>query len=154
MSELDDEFLELFGLDPDPEPEPDEGGRKEEEVQPPDAKQALDRVVNVADGGWMDNEQEDLFFEGEWWEAEWQDMPEFVQEEKGSYRKLIVHFATPEDAKAFGELIEQPLTHLTRSIWFPKADLANERGMIYIGDDDDEEDPVEAAELEEEATEE
>ena len=32
------------------------------------------------------------FFEEEWWEQYWQDMPEFVQDNKGPWKSAIVHF--------------------------------------------------------------
>lgn len=50
---------------------------------------------------------------------EWEGMPEFDQEDKTSFRHVVVHFKSDEDAKRFFEKIEQPDTGKTRSIWYP-----------------------------------
>lgn len=53
------------------------------------------------------------------WENEWKDMPEFVQEKKEPYSKIIVRFDTEEDLQEFANLIGQRLTNKTKSIWHP-----------------------------------
>lgn len=53
---------------------------------------------------------------------EWNGMPEFNQEDKTSYRHIVVHFQNDEDVRKFGELIGQSMTNKTRSIWFPKVE--------------------------------
>lgn len=53
------------------------------------------------------------------WKTEWQDMPEFVQEAKDSYAKIIFRFENEEDLQAFAKLIGQKLTKKTKSAWFP-----------------------------------
>jgi hypothetical protein len=50
---------------------------------------------------------------------EWRGMPEFVQEKKEPYSKIIVRFDSEEDLQAFAELIGQKLTNKTKSIWHP-----------------------------------
>ncbi len=42
-------------------------------------------------------EQKSIFDKGEWWEDEWQDMPEFSHEDLQPYQTIYVHF---EDRKA------------------------------------------------------
>ena len=59
------------------------------------------------------------------WKEEWNDMPEFVQEKKESYAKIIVRLKNEEDLQEFAELINQKLTPKTKSIWHPKL----ERGI-------------------------
>jgi hypothetical protein len=54
------------------------------------------------------------------WELEWQDMPEFVQEDLTSQRKIVVHFRNDEDVKKFAELIGQRITAKQPSLWFPE----------------------------------
>lgn len=54
------------------------------------------------------------------WKNEWLDMPEFVQEKKESYSKIIVRFNSEEDLQEFAKLIGQKLTNKTKSIWHPK----------------------------------
>ena len=53
-------------------------------------------------------------------EKEWQDMPEFVQEQQKPFSKIIVRCETEEDLQEFAELIGQKLTPKTKSIWHPK----------------------------------
>lgn len=54
------------------------------------------------------------------WKNEWLDMPEFVQEKKEPYSKIIVRFNSEEDLQEFAKLIGQKLTNKTKSIWHPK----------------------------------
>ena len=51
-------------------------------------------------------------------EAEWTDLPEFVQEDKMGIR-IIFHFEDEDAIKEFGELIGQKLTVKTKSTWHP-----------------------------------
>jgi len=57
-----------------------------------------------------------------WWEEYWQDMPEFIQEEKDSYAKIIIRFDKEEDLYNFARLINQKLSKNTKSIWYPKLE--------------------------------
>jgi ADP-glucose pyrophosphorylase len=52
-------------------------------------------------------------------ECEWVDMPEFVQDKKEPFMKIIVRFESEQDLKDFSKLIGQKLTKKTKSIWFP-----------------------------------
>lgn len=52
-------------------------------------------------------------------EKEWWGMPEFNQEKKEPYKKLIIRFEKEEDYNKFAEIINQKLTKKTKSIWFP-----------------------------------
>lgn len=54
------------------------------------------------------------------WEKEWQDMPEFKQENKDCYATIIVRFDKKEDLDKFSKLVEQNLDQKTKSIWYPK----------------------------------
>jgi hypothetical protein len=53
------------------------------------------------------------------WQIEWEGMPEFVQEKKSEYSKIIIRFENAEDLQKFANLIGQRLTQHTKSIWFP-----------------------------------
>jgi len=57
------------------------------------------------------------------WEKEWQDMPEFVQEDKGPFRQIIISFENQEDVNDFATLIDQNISNKTRSLWYPKAEI-------------------------------
>lgn len=51
---------------------------------------------------------------------EWQGMPEF-EAEKLSKRKIIVHFKSDDDARAFAELLGQKITEKTKFLWYPEV---------------------------------
>lgn len=78
--------------------------------------------------------QSELFDADEFrlWRDEWKDMPEFVQEDLSPFKSLTVHFATLDDLKAFGKLIEQKITTDTRSIWFPPAEIGRYANKRYV----------------------
>lgn len=56
----------------------------------------------------------------EYWKEEWQNMPEFMQEQAEAFTTIKVWFASEEDMQDFAEIIGQRVTELTKSIWFPK----------------------------------
>ena len=72
------------------------------------------------------------------WEEEWQDMPEFVMEDKTPKKTLLVHFATWEDMKSFAELVGQHLTKTTKYIWFPSVQKESLLDFRYLGDGEEE----------------
>lgn len=53
------------------------------------------------------------------WKSEWKDMPEFIQEKKDAYAKIIVRFENESDLQDFANIIGQKLTNKTKSIWHP-----------------------------------
>lgn len=53
------------------------------------------------------------------WKQEWKDMPEFVQDKKEPYAKIIIRFESEEDLQDFAKIIGQKLTKKTKSIWHP-----------------------------------
>lgn len=53
-------------------------------------------------------------------EEEWDNMPEFVQEELGVFHTIKVHFKTLDDLSAFAKLIEQNISEQTTFIYYPK----------------------------------
>lgn len=62
--------------------------------------------------------------------GEWQDMPEFEQENKQAFRRLIINFKSQEHIDRFAELLKQQITDKTKYLWFPKeenADMASHR---------------------------
>jgi hypothetical protein len=75
-----------------------------------------------------------LFGEKEAWKEEWDGMPEFEQKNLLPEYSVRINFANVEDLKKFAELIQQPLTTKTSSIWFPaqlKADLSSK---VYVNE--------------------
>lgn len=68
------------------------------------------------------------------WEKEWVGMPEFVQERKEEYAKIIVRFRNEEDLQEFAKLVEQNLNIKTQSIWFPKLIFQDHFSKRYINE--------------------
>lgn len=66
------------------------------------------------------------------WQKEWKDMPEFIQEKKVAYRKIIISFDSEDDIKEFGKLINQKITNKTKSIWFPFKIKDNRKIRAYV----------------------
>ena len=81
----------------------------------------------------MKEKTEELFkdLENEW-QKEWKYMPEFVQEDLTSYRKIVVHFRNSEDVKRFSELIGQKITPRQPSLWYPKQEIRKYADKEYI----------------------
>jgi len=71
------------------------------------------------------------------YKKEWRDMPEFIQEDLTSEFEIIVHFKNREDMAAFSKLIEQTITGLTRSIWYPKAEIDRYINKLFIDESQD-----------------
>lgn len=65
---------------------------------------------------------------------EWDGMPEFVQEKKEPFSKIIIRFDTEEDLKEFAKLINQKLTPKTKSIWFPFKSHWGAKKLVYVDD--------------------
>lgn len=61
----------------------------------------------------------------------WKGMPEFVQEKKTEYQKIIVRFRCEADVEEFAELIGQKLTPKTKSIWHPKLIRGLDSDKVY-----------------------
>lgn len=71
----------------------------------------------------------------ETWKEEWKDMPEFVQEDLSSYRKIIVHFRNDEDVQKFEKLMKQKITQKQKSIWYPYMPPRRYANKIYLSED-------------------
>jgi hypothetical protein len=57
----------------------------------------------------------------------WVDMPEFVQDEKKSFKTIYLHFRSEEDFVSFVKKYkqvddEQTITPKTKSMWYPHLD--------------------------------
>ena len=80
----------------------------------------------------MPEEQAFLFEElDDSWEKEWVSMPECVNENLLPKYQIIINFECSADIKEFSELISQNLYETTKSVWYPKADLAIVRDRRY-----------------------
>lgn len=63
---------------------------------------------------------------------EWTDMPEFMSDDKTSFRHVIVHFKDAEKAKEFFRLINQKDTGKTKSLWFPEEENMDTESKRYV----------------------
>lgn len=64
----------------------------------------------------------------------WAGMPEFVQEKKQEYAKLIVRFRNEADLQEFAALIGQKLNRKSQCTWHPelkRGELGNS-GKCYV----------------------
>jgi hypothetical protein len=66
------------------------------------------------------------------WKEEWQDMPEFIQEDLTPLKSLVVHFQTRQDRDAFSKLIGQKITYKTKSIWYSPDGDESKSKQIYV----------------------
>jgi len=82
----------------------------------------------------MEKKEKKGFNIPEWWEEEWQGMPEFVQEDQTPYSSIMVHFESKEDMEEFSKLIEQKVSKTTKSIWYPKAEIKVIKDKYYVID--------------------
>ncbi len=62
----------------------------------------------------------------------WREMPEFVQEDLLSKRRIVVHFRNGEDVEAFAQLLEQRITPKQKSLWFPYLEKTSTKNLIYV----------------------
>lgn len=80
--------------------------------------------------------KQDFLFQGDEmekdWEKEWIGMPEFVQEKKEEYSKVIVRFRNEEDLQKFAKLLEQNVNSKTQSIWYPKLIFQDHFSKRYV----------------------
>lgn len=67
-------------------------------------------------------------------EKEWEDMPEFANEDISGVRQLIITFANNDDVRAFAELVQQNITDKTKSIWYPKAEIVSTTGVDVVSE--------------------
>jgi len=67
--------------------------------------------------------------------AQWKGMPELTQEDLSAWKSIRVNFNSVESLKAFAELIGQPLTENTRSIWYPAAERVAVKNIKEYSDE-------------------
>ena len=63
--------------------------------------------------------QENLFETKSIYDDEWRGMPEYVHDDLHPYSSVTVHFESLADRSAFSKLVEQPISDLTKSLWYP-----------------------------------
>lgn len=81
-----------------------------------------------------DPTQELLFDVPPDWTEKWRGMPEFNQKNLTARQSIIVNFTSSADRVAFSNVIGQTVTDLTKSIWYPKADIAYVKHSLFTSD--------------------
>jgi hypothetical protein len=67
---------------------------------------------------------------------DWDDMPEFVQDDNEAYAVIKVRIRNEEDLRAFAKLIDQPnVTSKTRGVWYPALDR-NANSLLFWMDEE------------------
>lgn len=69
-------------------------------------------------------------------EEEWENMPEFIQEDEELYRTVLVKFETKEDFEAFEKLIGHTVMERVSSTFFPKRDVLTSSDVFWVHDDE------------------
>ena len=64
-------------------------------------------------------------------QAEWDNMPEYDNDDKTAFRSVIVHFENNDDAAEFFSLIGQGHTDKTKSIWYPEQENMDTESKRY-----------------------
>jgi len=77
-------------------------------------------------------EQAKLFVVETEYEKEWYGMPEYKNQDLSPKYQIIVSFATKQDLKDFAQLVGQPLTTKTQSIWFPAVEIGRYSNKRFI----------------------
>lgn len=62
---------------------------------------------------------------------EWKGMPEYENQNKMSWRHIVMHFDKQEDLDAFAELIQQNITDKTAYLWFPMKERNDTESKRY-----------------------
>jgi hypothetical protein len=71
----------------------------------------------------------------EWWQKEWQNMPEFVQDDLMPYRTVYVHFSTQADLEDFAKLVKHPeITGRVKYMWYPGTAIRSVCKLRYVDD--------------------
>ena len=67
---------------------------------------------------------------------EWDNMPEFVQEDKEAYDEVVVRFRNQEDLDAFAKLLDQPnligKKKRKKSTYFPAVDRKANSLLFWV----------------------
>lgn len=77
-----------------------------------------------------------LFGDAEWWEESWKGMPKFEQKNLNPWHSILVELQTEQSVEEFSKLLGQRIPEdtgrITRSIWFPEAEIGVAKGKRWI----------------------
>ena len=63
--------------------------------------------------------------------GEWEDMPEFTEDDKTAFRTILVHFTCEEDVDKFSKLVKQSFTDKTKFMWYPEQENMETEAKRY-----------------------
>ena len=63
--------------------------------------------------------------------GEWEDMPEFTEDDKTAFRTILVHFTCEEDVDKFSKLVKQSFTDKTKFMWYPEQENMDTEAKRY-----------------------
>jgi hypothetical protein len=75
--------------------------------------------------------QKGFFDRKEWWEDDWEGMPEYFQQDKLWDRTIHIHFKNNEDVQKFAKLVKQKITSHTKYIWYPEVKPVELKDLAY-----------------------
>lgn len=91
----------------------------------------LKNVMDLDITGFSPYEVNTIFDEQNNVDEEWKGMPEFNQDDKTSFRHVIVHFENNDDVAEFFSIIGQGHTDKTKSIWYPEQQNMDTESKRY-----------------------
>ena len=91
----------------------------------------LKNVMDLDITGFSPFEVNTIFDEENDVDEEWKGMPEFNQQDKTSFRHVIVHFENNDDVAEFFSIIGQGHTDKTKSIWYPEQQTMDTESKRY-----------------------
>ena len=76
--------------------------------------------------------EESLFEIPSMYDDQWRGMPEYVHDDLLPHSSVTVYFESLADRGAFSELVKQPISDLTKALWYPKAEVAHYDNKRYV----------------------
>lgn len=64
----------------------------------------------------------------------WSGMPEFVQEKKTEFHKVIIRVDNESDLEALSQALGQKITPKTKSAWYPFRSHWREEKAVWVDD--------------------
>jgi hypothetical protein len=65
-------------------------------------------------------------------EKEWNDMPEYNQQDETAWRTIKIHFPNDGAVRKFSVLLDQSLTDKTKYLWYPPALVRHAHDKAYV----------------------
>tara|TARA_R100000664_G_scaffold34220_1_gene55219 strand:- start:4452 stop:5096 length:645 start_codon:yes stop_codon:yes gene_type:complete len=89
--------------------------------------------IDLTDLGFTEQELNSFLFDLDTHDtdAEWVDMPEYINSNQDPEKKIIVNFENSNDIQEFAKLIGQKLTDKTKSIWYPPQEAKTQEDKRY-----------------------